>query len=60
MTIVDKKNRVKKFKKKGAKAPPLFYLFSILSYISYRCDKNTNLVRQKHCNVALKNDIIKM
>ena len=60
MTIVDKKNRVKKFKKKERKLPLFFYLFSILSYISYRCDKNTNLVRQKHCEVAPKNDIIKM
>ena len=42
------KSTDKKNKKKGAKAPPLFYLFSILSYISYRCDKNTNLVRQKY------------
>ena len=38
----------KKTQKKGAKAPPLFLLFFVLSYISYRYVKKTKLVRQKN------------
>lgn len=45
--ILNYKNRVKKFKKKGAKAPPLF-LFFLSFYLSRWCETITNLVRDNY------------
>lgn len=41
MTIVDKKKQGEKIKKKGAKAPPLFF------FLSRWCEKCNVLVREK-------------
>ena len=46
--ILSYKKRVKKFKKKGAKAPPFFFIFFLSFYLSRWCEKNTNLVREKY------------
>ena len=46
MTIVDKKQG-EKIQKKGAKAPPLFFIFFLSFFLSRWYVKNNVLVRQK-------------